>query len=156
VPAGTTTGGSSYSATTVTISNDSVTGSPDEVAVPIVSCDPRKGLKAHQYFNPNCFTAPSEGHNGAFRLPYIHGPAYFNDELGIFKDFKIQETSKLQIRFQAFNFLNRSFDTYQQYDSSLYMGFSNINIAPDNASTAGVTTTRTGHRTLQAAAKYYF
>ncbi len=156
VPAGTTTGGSSYSATTVTISNDSVTGSPDEVAVPIVSCDPRKGLKAHQYFNPSCFTAPSEGHNGAFRLPYIHGPAYFNDELGIFKDFKIQETSKLQIRFQAFNFLNRSFDTYQQYDSSLYMGFSDINIAPDNASTAGVTTTRTGHRTFQAAAKYYF
>jgi len=145
-----------YVGQSVSISNDSVTGSPDESAVPFVSCDPRKGLKAHQYFNPSCFSAPYEGHNGTFRLPYIHGPAYFNDEIGLFKDFKIHETNKLEIRAQAFDFLNRSFDTYQQYDSSLYMGFSGLNSPPTNASTAGVTTTRTGHRSIQFAAKYYF
>ncbi|HEY0795929.1 MAG TPA: carboxypeptidase-like regulatory domain-containing protein [Acidisarcina sp.] len=156
VPAGVTSGGSSYSATTVNISGDSVAGTPDEVAVPIVTCDPRKGLMAHQYFNPSCFSAPSEGHNGTFRLPYIHGPRYFNDELGLFKDFKVGDAGKLQLRLQAFDFLNRSFDTYQQYDSSLYLGFSNIGIPPDNASSAGITSTRTGHRTLQAALKYYF
>jgi hypothetical protein len=145
-----------YVGQSVSISNDSVTGSPDESAVPFVSCDPRKGLKPHQYFNPSCFSAPYEGHNGTFRLPYIHGPAYFNDEIGLFKDFKIHESNKLEIRAQAFDFLNRSFDTYQQYDSSLYMGFSGLNSPPTNASTAGVTTTRTGHRSIQLAAKYYF
>ena len=145
-----------YTGQTVTISNDSVAGTPDEAAVPFITCDPRKGLKAHQYFNPSCFSAPYEGHNGTFRLPYIHGPASFNDELGIFKDFKIHESNRLQIRFQGFNFLNRHFDNYQQFDSSLFLGFSNIGVVPDNASTGGIATTMTGHRTLQAAVKYYF
>ena len=140
----------------VSISNDAVTGSPDEEAVPFITCDPRKGLKAHQYFNPSCFTAPYEAHNGSFHLPYIHGPSYFNDELGLFKDFAIRETQRLEIRFQGFDFLNRSQDKYQQYDSSLYLGYNNINAPPTNAGTAGVTTTRTGHRSVQIAAKYYF
>ena len=122
-----------------------------------MSCDPRKGLKAHQYFNPSCFTSPGIGQNGTFRIPYIHGPSYFNDELGIFKDFKIHEANKLEIRVQGFDFLNRSQDKYQQYDSSLYLGYANgVNTPPTNTSTGGVTTTRTGHRTLQLAAKYYF
>jgi len=68
----------------------------------------------------------------------------------------VSESGKLQIRFQGFNFLSRSVDTYQQYDSFLYLGFSNIAIAPDSVSTGGITTTRTGHRTVQLAAKYYF
>jgi len=140
----------------VSISNDAVTGSPDEEAVPFITCDPRKGLKAHQYFNPSCFTAPYEAHNGSFHLPYIHGPSYFNDELGLFKDFAIRETQRLEIRFQGFDFLNRSQDKYQQYDSSLYLGYNNVNAPPTNAGTAGVTTTRTGHRSVQIAAKYYF
>jgi hypothetical protein len=143
--------------TSVSISNDSVTGTPDETAVPFVSCDPRKGLKPHQYFNPSCFTSPGIGQNGTFRIPYIHGPSYFNDELGLFKDFKIRETGKLELRVQGFDFLNRSQDTYQQYDSSLYLGYANgINTAPTNTSTGGVTTTRTGHRSVQVAAKYSF
>ena len=156
VPAGVTSSGSSYGATNVSISNDSINGTPDESAEPIITCDPRKGLKAHQYFNPSCFAAPSIGHNGTFRLPYIHGPAYFNDEIGIFKDFNVRQGNKLEIRFQGFNFLNRSFDTYQQYDNSLYMDFTSLNTPPVNASTVGVTTTRTGHRTVQLEAKYYF
>ena len=145
-----------YVGTSVGISNDSVNGTPDESAEPFITCDPRKGLVAHQYFNPSCFSAPYEGHNGTFRLPYIHGPAYFNDEIGIFKDFNVREGNKLEIRFQGFDFLNRAFDTYQQYDSSLYLDFATINQAPTNASAAGVTTVRTGHRTVQLEAKYYF
>ncbi|WP_263373602.1 carboxypeptidase regulatory-like domain-containing protein [Granulicella aggregans] len=155
-PANVVPAGAAYPNATVTISGDSVAGTPDEVAVPIVTCNPAKGLKAHQYFNPNCFTAPYEGHNGAFRLPYIHGPAYFNDELGIFKEFKMRESSRLEIRAQSFNFLNRGFDTYQPFDSNLYMGFTDINTAPTNAASAGITSTRTGHRSFQFAAKYYF
>ena len=138
------------------LSSEAITGTPDEVSVPLVTCDPRKGLKAHQYFNPSCFAAPSQGNNGTFRLPYIHGPAYFNDELGLFKEFRIRESSRLEIRAQAFNFLNRAFDNYQPFDSNLYMGFSTVGAAPDNAASAGVTSTETGHRSFQFAAKYYF
>jgi hypothetical protein len=145
-----------YPNAVIGISNDSVNGTPDEAAVPFVTCDPRKGLKAHQYFNPSCFSAPYEGHNGTFRLPYIHGPNYFNDEIGLFKDFKFKESQRLEIRAQGFDFLNRSVDTYLQYDSSLYLGYSDVNAPPTNASTAGVTTVRTGHRTVQLEAKYYF
>jgi hypothetical protein len=145
-----------YVGQSVSISNDSVNGTPDEAAVPFITCDPRKGLHPHQYFNPSCFSAPYEGHNGTFRLPYIHGPAYFNDEIGIFKDFKVRDTGKLELRFQGFDFLNRSFDTYLQYDSSLYLDLVGLNTPPMNASTAGVTTVRTGHRTIQLAAKYFF
>ena len=89
-------------------------------------------------------------------MPYVHGPAYFNDEIGLFKDFKVKETQKLEVRFQGFDFLNRSFDTYQEYDNSLYMDFTAPNAPPTNASTVGVTTVRTGHRTVQLEAKYYF
>ena len=155
-PANQAPASAAYGTTSVSISNDSVNGTPDEAAVPFVTCDPRKGLKAHQYFNPGCFSAPYEGHNGTFKLPYIHGPAYFNDEIGIFKDFKVREHDKLELRFQGFDFLNRSFDEYLQYDSSLYMGYASLNAPPTNASTAGVTTVRQGHRSVQLAAKYYF
>lgn len=99
---------------------------------------------------------PYFGGNGTFRLPCIHGPAYFNDELGIFKDFKIGDAGKLQIRLQGFNFLNRRFDTYQQYDCSLFLGFSNINTVTDNVATGGIPSSQAGHRSLQLAAKYYF
>jgi len=141
---------------TVGISNDSINGTPDESAVPIITCNPGKGLKPHQYFNPSCFAAPTYGNNGRFQMPYVHGPAYFNDEIGIFKDFNFRNEKKLEIRFQGFDFLNRSFDTYQEYDSSLYMDFTAPNAPPTNASSVGVTTVRTGHRTVQLEAKYYF
>jgi hypothetical protein len=156
VAAGTTSSGASYGATAVGISNDSINGTPDESAAPIVTCNPGKGLKPHQYFNPSCFGEPTYGHNGTFQIPYVHGPAYFNDEIGIFKDFKVHEAQKLEIRFQGFDFLNRSFDTYQQYDSSLYLDFTGVNAPPTNAATDGVTTVRTGHRTVQLEAKYFF
>jgi len=139
----------------ITLSNESVTGSPDESAVPIITCNPAQGLKPHQYFNPSCFAPPSQFHNGSFKLPYIHGPAYFNDEIGIFKDFNVHELQKLEIRFQGFNFLNRGFDVYRQYDSSLYLEYTGTP-TPSNASTAGITTEETGHRTVQLEAKYFF
>src|SRR6266568_2260346 len=35
------------------------TGTPDEVAVPKLTCDPRKGLGKDQYFNPKCLAGPT-------------------------------------------------------------------------------------------------
>lgn len=42
VPAGKTTSGTSYPATNVSISNDSVNGTPDEAAAPFITCDLRR------------------------------------------------------------------------------------------------------------------
>ena len=39
-------------------------------------------------------------------LPVAYGPAFFNSDLSIFKNFAIKESMKLQIRAQAYNFLN--------------------------------------------------
>src|ERR1039457_3436018 len=74
--------------------------------VPRLTCDPRSGLKSGQYFNPSCFAPPTPGHNGDVIWPYIHGPAFFNSDLAIYKRFNFQEHKRVELRFSAFNFLN--------------------------------------------------
>ena len=60
--------------------------------MPLLTCDPRKNLKSGQYFNPNCF-APPTGRTGPGDIiwPYIKGPAFFNSDLAIYKDFHFRE-----------------------------------------------------------------
>jgi hypothetical protein len=38
--------------------------------------------------------------------PYMRGPAYFDSDLALFKNFQITERQKLQFRISAVNFLN--------------------------------------------------
>jgi hypothetical protein len=142
------------------------TGTPDEVASPILLCDPRKGLKSGQYFNANCFGAPGHLQSGGYRLPYIHGPAFFNDSTGIFKAFPMREGRSLEIRGEAFNLFNHPWNEFITTDSNMYIGYetipggtgSNYPAAGTLPSTpnAGVTDNKTGHREIQLAAKYYF
>jgi hypothetical protein len=70
-----------------------------------VTCDPRKHASG-LYFNPNCFTVPAYGQLGTQVWPYIHAPAYFDSDLGLYKSFKITESKQLQFRIQATNWLN--------------------------------------------------
>src|SRR5204863_1806270 len=72
---------------------------------PVITCDPRHHASG-AYFNPNCFATPSYGQVGTFNWPYLHAPAYFDSDLGIYKNFKITENKRLQLRIQATNFLN--------------------------------------------------
>src|SRR5581483_4264879 len=53
-------------------------GTTSTPLLPVLTCDPRSGLKSGQYFNPNCFAPPTPGHNGDIIWPYIKGPAFFN------------------------------------------------------------------------------
>jgi Carboxypeptidase regulatory-like domain len=73
---------------------------------PAIICDPRKNLHSGQYFNPACFAPPTGGKNGDVIWPYIKGPAFFNSDLAIYKDFLFKEHHKIELRFSAFNFLN--------------------------------------------------
>jgi hypothetical protein len=73
--------------------------------LPLISCNPQKHASG-QYFNPNCFTTPALGQLGTFNWPYIKAPAYFDSDLGIYKNFHITESKYVQFRVQATNFLN--------------------------------------------------
>ena len=74
--------------------------------MPILTCNPSKGLKSGQSFNPNCFGMPAYGQQGPLQWPYMRGPNYFDSDLALFKNFQITERQKLQFRISAVNFLN--------------------------------------------------
>jgi hypothetical protein len=120
-------------------------------------CDPRKGLAKNQYFNPSCFTGPTNLSNGSYRLPYIHGPAYINDSIGLFKAFSMGESRKLEIRGEAFNLFNHPWNEFIEYDPNMYMGFYwATGAAASGNSAAGTADNKTGHREISLAAKFYF
>ena len=88
----------------------------------VLTCDPRKNLAKNQYFNPACFSGPMNLSNGSYRLPYIHGPAYINDSLGLFKAFAMGGSRKLEVRGEAFNLFNHPWNEFIQYDPGYVYG----------------------------------
>jgi hypothetical protein len=147
---------------TADFSNRNIVGTPDEQAVPTLVCNPTAGLHSGQYFNGACFQAPQEGtvatgpSIGTYRLPYIHGPRYERDNIGLYKAFKINEAKSLQFRAQAFDFTNHALNAFIQYDSNLYLHFPGYGTLPTNTSTVGYTQTKLGSRTIQLAMKFIF
>lgn len=81
------------------------TGGGYEGFYPTITCDPRHHGSG-KYFNPNCFATPAYGQQGTLVWPYIHAPAYFDWDLGLYKSFKISENKQVQFRLQATNWLN--------------------------------------------------
>lgn len=141
--------------------SDFADGTPNEVAVPKMICDPRKGLKHDQYFNPACFAGPTRLSNGTYRLPYIHGPAYINDSIGLFKTFAFGGARKLEVRGEAFNLFNHPWNEFIASDARMYMGY-NVDGSDETSSgisinkNAGTVDNKTGHREISLAAKFYF
>jgi hypothetical protein len=62
------------------VSSQSILGTPDVNLQPVLTCNPRSGLGAHQYLNPSCFALPAVGTNCPYIEPYAHGPAFFNSD----------------------------------------------------------------------------
>jgi hypothetical protein len=140
--------------TTFNITSTSLLGTPNITLSPIVTCDPRWDLAPHQYINPSCFTFPRQvGQNGPTTLPVMYGPAYFNSDLGIFKNFKIKERMKLQLRMNGYNFLNHPLWSFN--GSNLNLGFAAAT-GQVNTPLFGTVTTKQGHRIVQLAANFYF
>ena len=136
-------------------------GTPDEQGVPTLACDPRSGLHAHQYFNAACFISPQLGAPnkpsiGQYELPYIHGPRYEADDIGLYKAFKMADQRSVQFRAQAFNIFNHPLDSFIQYDPGLYLTYDAYGAAPTNPNQAGYASTKLGSRTVQLEAKIYF
>jgi hypothetical protein len=127
---------------------------------PLVTCDPRSGLRSGQYFNPNCFTPPPFGQNGTLVWPYIHGPAFITSDLALYKSFQITEKQRIEVRFSAFNFLNHplpQFNTNGNGDVSLsFSSGGRLTPTNQNPETTGFPAYVVGNRLVTLALKYYF
>jgi hypothetical protein len=153
-------------------------GTPDYQLMPTLNCNPARGGKANQYINPLCFgvpmpggptTGPSAGvttnptGQGAYRLPYIHGPSYQNHNLSLYKNFGIEGRS-LQLHASAFNFLNHPLTSFNNNDSTnLNMGNLNFAVAGQQLTPAqlrspsfGIANIKYGSRLMELGAKFTF
>jgi hypothetical protein len=144
----------------IEISNASLLGTNDIQLNPILTCNPTANLKSNQFINPACFALPTQiGQNGPTVMPAIYGPAFFNADMGLFKNFQIRESMKFQLRFNAYNFLNHPLDSFN--GNNLTLGFAGDNKTVNTYLTGGnslfgTVTEKQGHRVIQVAAKFYF
>jgi hypothetical protein len=158
IPAGTTFMGETIT-TAIQANSQNVLGTPDVNLMPKVICDPRKGLKAHQYINGNCFQGfVTPGQQGTYVFPKLTGPGFFNTDLSVFKNFTWgkSDNKKLQFRFSGYNFLNHPIDTFISGDSALNLQFDqsgNLK-SPAPGVTFGQTSFKTGHRIMQGVVKF--
>lgn len=84
-------------------------GTDADSILPITTCNPKKGLQAHQFMNLSCFSAPTVGTQGDRQIhPYLNGPIYNNSDLSIYKTFNVHEGQNVQLRAAAFDFMNHS------------------------------------------------
>jgi hypothetical protein len=141
--------------TTFNVSGTSLLGTPNIQLNPLLTCDPRSGLQAHEYINQSCFAFPTQiGQNGSTTLPVIYGPAFFNMDLGLFKNFPIKEKMKLQFRANGYNFINHPLWSFNG-NSNLTLGF-NGTTGQLNTPNFGFVTQKNGHRVIQLAVKFIF
>ena len=146
--------GAKIPGTDYNISNVSLLGTNNIQLNPILTCDPTSGLGPNQYVNGNCFSIPTAvGQNGPTILPAIYGPGFFNWDMGLFKNFQITESKKLQIRFNGYNFLNHPLWSFN--GSNLNLGF-DAATGNMNAPLFGYVTQKQGHRVIQTAIKFFF
>jgi hypothetical protein len=143
----------------IQINNQSILGTNAVQLNPLVTCNPTSGLGAHQYINGNCFAAPTvAGQGGPTLLPVAYGPAYFNSDLGIFKNFKITESKTLQFRAQAYNFLNHPLWSFPD-SNNLTLQFQqdpDTGAITQSNTNFGKTTTKQGARVLELVVKFEF
>ncbi len=136
------------------ISNASILGTPDIQLNPVLTCNPTAHLAPHQYLNPSCFSMPGQiGLNGPTIMPAYYGPAFFNSDLALFKNFKFTESRSLQFRIDGYNFLNHPL--YSFTGSNLSLSY-NPATGKVNNPDFGTTTNTVGNRIIQLAVKFYF
>jgi len=137
------------------VSNVALLGTNALELTPIETCNPAKNLAPHQYVNANCFAFPTQvGQNGPTVLPPIYGPWFFNSDLGLFKNFQISESKKLQFRVDGYNFLNHPLWSFYNGEN-LQLGF-DAATGKVNTPLFGLTTDKQGRRIIQLAVKFYF
>jgi hypothetical protein len=135
------------------INSQTYLGTPDVSLQPLLTCDPRTNLRRRQYMRSDCFALPPQGGaNGPMQFPYIHGPAYFQSDLTLVKDFKLKEKQMLEFRAAAFNFLNHKLPTFSKFEP----GEVSLVFPAINDPAFGSSVLNAGRRVLELNAKYTF
>jgi hypothetical protein len=151
---------SALNPTGIPINNQSILGTNAAQLNPLVTCNPNSGRGSSQFVNGACFAAPTTvGQNGPWLLPVSYGPAYFNWDMAIFKNFKITESKNLQFRISGYNFLNHPLSSFPDA-SNLTLNFvqdpaKGYAFTQTNAN-FGKTTVKQGGRVVEFAMKFYF
>jgi hypothetical protein len=147
-------------------------GTPDYQLMPTLNCNPASKSGQHQYINPACFGVPLPGGplsanptgQGVYRLPYIHGPAYQNHNLSVYKSFATGENRNLQVHVSAFNFLNHPVVSFNNNDNTnLNLGSLNYAVAGQALAPSqlrvpnfGIANIKYGARLMELGAKFTF
>ena len=138
------------------ISSNTVFGTPSIQVNPILTCSPNSGLQENQYINGSCFALPTRpGQAGGSVLPEVFGPAFFNSDLGLYKNVRISETKRIQFRFNAFNFLNHPLYSFRNDGQNTKLIF-NQNTGKIDNPIFGQTTEKQGKRIVMLTLKFYF
>jgi hypothetical protein len=133
----------------------SLLGTPNLQLRPLVTCDPGSNLGKNQFVNGSCFAMPTSiGSNGPTVLPPITGPAFFNWDMGLFKNFSISESKTLQFRFDGYNFLNHPLWSFPG-GNNLSLIFDPTTGQIDNPN-FGIATEKQGRRIIQMSVKFMF
>ncbi len=104
--------------------------------------DRANGSKIAQFFNTAAFALPPLGTFGTSGRNILTGPGLENFDSGLFKDFRVSESRRFQIRWEVFNSLNRP--PFANPTASL------------SSSNFGRILTAGNPRIMQLAAKFYF
>lgn len=100
--------------------------------------------QSNYYFNPNVFTPETRGVLGNAGRNFFHGPGFNNFDLALFKDTKITESTRMEMRFEVFNLFNHTQFLSSAVGSDINTGF------------FGQATAAADPRIIQLAAKFYF
>jgi hypothetical protein len=155
IPKGTTFMGTTLTSA-VQANNQNVLGTPDITLMPVLTCNPRTGLRANQYINPACFSPfATPGVQGSYVFPTLTGPGFFNSDLSLFKNFNWGKTEnrKLQFRFSAYNFLNHPNRTFISGDPNLTLAFNSDGTLQTANQRFGYADNTIGHRIIQGMVK---
>jgi hypothetical protein len=138
--------------------------------LPVLTCNPTSGLIHYQRVNGNCFNAPAVGTQGGQNYPYMSAGAYFDNDLAIYRSFRIHESQQIQLRASAYNWLNHPLPNYSSGTPTLGLNYT-VDYASKgitknyNTSTFGVMDSKTGpassgsgpsSRTITLNVKYFF
>jgi hypothetical protein len=138
-------------------------GTPDVQLMPTLPGNPKSGLKTHQFINPTAFGLPQPVSNGAYRVPYIHGPAYLDHDVTLLKNFTVREGQTLQLRMAAFNVFNHPLVSFNnQNTDNLTLGFNEATVGQALTTNVleypyfGVANIKVGSRLMEVEAKFSF
>lgn len=152
--------------------------------MPVLTCNPTKGVVSHQVLNGTCFTlpqvtfnaagvaagtaSPTLSSNGGQKYPYMRMTPYFDNDLALYRTFHVHESQNLQLRISAFDWLNHSLLTFagsNNYTLNYNVDYNSHAIAPNyttdtsKSSAFGLMTVRSAlpyARVLELDAQYTF